>query len=263
MGDITVNSLTDAFCQLLTQRLALLIYIAVTSSAEVDALEGTSFLHTGLKYLSEAHFSVATHGESLSRSQLLYLIGLQVEGSLYHRTLTGQHYNFLIAVPESRSQSPRITHAEHLTASGEAAYHITTVKERRTRVQNIAHVDILLYEVGDVQAFKLSVQSDVIHALALSVQSVSHQFQHHISVAVDAGVMTFGHYLIEHIIGVGEVEVAAQTQVLGLPVVSAHEGMHIRKATLAGRRIPEVAHIYITSKWQILLHKGYIRQLLG
>ena len=35
VGDITVNSLTDAFCQLLTQRLALLIYIAVTSSAEV------------------------------------------------------------------------------------------------------------------------------------------------------------------------------------------------------------------------------------
>ena len=68
---------------------------------------------------------------------------------------------------------------------------------------------------------------------------------------------------MENLIHIGEVEIAAKTKVLGPPVVPAQERMYKRKATLAGGRIPEVAHIDVSCKRQAVLGISGIGQLLG
>ena len=47
---------------------------------------------------------------------------------------------------------------------------------------------------------------------------------------------------MKHLVDIRHVEVAAQTQVLGAPVISAQEGMHKRQSTLSRGRIAQVTH---------------------
>ena len=67
----------------------------------------------------------------------------------------------------------------------------------------------------------------------MGLAGIDHQFQHDIGIAIDTWMLPFLNDIFKYLIHIGEIEVAAQTKVLCFPVVSAHEWMNIRKATLA------------------------------
>ena len=83
---------------------------------------------------------------------------------------------------------------------------------------------------------------DVVDALTLAVKTVTHQFEHDVGVVVDAGMLPIGGDFIEHLIHIGEIEVATKTQVLGSPVVAAHEGVDMRESALACGGVAEMSH---------------------
>ena len=99
-------------------------------------------------------------------------------------------------------------------------------------------------------------------ALHLPVEPVPHQFQQDIGITVDAGALSLICQFLEDIPDVRHVEVAAHTEILGLPVVPPQERMDIRKATLAGSGVPEVAHVKLSRKEKVRFRKRNIRQLL-
>ena len=65
------------------------------------------------------------------------------------------------------------------------------------------------------------------------VQPMPHQFERDIRVAVDAWGLSLLNNLLEYLFDVRHVEVAAKTEVLGSPVITTQEGMHILKTALA------------------------------
>ena len=259
---IVVDSLQDRLGQLLAEFLALLIDVLVGTTAEIDALEGTSGITLLLHDALDAALTVFLNQEGGAWHQLLNFLSLQVEGGLEHRALTCQHHNLIILIIESRTDAPRVSHGEHLARTGDTANHITTIKVLHCGLEHIAHLHVVFDIVGDVEVFHLHRLGSHKVALHLSVEAVSHQLQHDVSIAVDARTLTFLGQLVENLIDIGHIEVAAKTEVLRLPVVAAQEWVNILDATLSGGTVSQVTHVKFASERQFLLGKLGVGKLL-
>ena len=55
-------------------------------------------------------------------------------------------------------------------------------------------------------------------------------------------MLPVGSDFIEHLIYIGEIEVATKTEVLGSPVVAAHERVDMRESALACGGVAEMSH---------------------
>ena len=96
--------------------------------------------------------------------------------------------------------------------------------------------------VGNIDARQTLCGGLLIQALHLAVQTVSHQFQGNVRVAVDTWTLSLGGQEVEHLVDVGHVKVTAKAQVLGAPVVAAKEGVNKCQSALAGGTVAQVAH---------------------
>jgi len=172
--------------------------------------------------------------QAIFRFQFLHVAYLQVECRLQHGALRGQSQHFVILVPEGGTYAPGVAHREHLAASRHATDDVAAVPQRRCCAEHVAHVDVLLDVAGDVASVQVVLQGNVEQALALAVQPVTQLFKQDEGVAVDARMLPEGGYGLEYLVDIGQVEVAAEAQVLGPPVVAAHKRMDKRKGTLPG-----------------------------
>ena len=87
--------------------------------------------------------------------------------------------------------------------------------------------------MSNVCAFQSFLFSLDEQAFYFPVQPMPHQFERDIRVAVDAWGLSLLNNLLEYLFDVRHVEVAAKTEVLGSPVITTQEGMHILKTALA------------------------------
>ena len=99
-------------------------------------------------------------------------------------------------------------------------------------------VDVL----GDIRTFEPHRVRLLIEPFHLAVQSVSHQFERDVRVAIDTRRLALLGKEMEDLVDVGHVEVATQAEVLGSPVVAAQEGMHILQSALPCGGIAQMAH---------------------
>ena len=106
---------------------------------------------------------------------------------------------------------------------------------------------MLLDVLRDVEVLESAFHSLLEAAFAFAVEPVAELLQQYERVRHHSRMLSLRRYRIEYLRHVRHVEVCAHAQVLRFPVGAAHEGMHIRKATLTGRRVPEVAHVYFSS----------------
>ena len=83
---IIVNGTQNGIRQLLTQFLTLLINLAVVSTTEIDTFEGASRIASLGNNLFQLHLTMTIDDESLTRLQLLDVIGIQIKRSLQYRT---------------------------------------------------------------------------------------------------------------------------------------------------------------------------------
>ena len=121
---------------------------------------------------------------------------------------------------------------------------------------------MVLDVVGDVGVLHLHRLSSHEVALHLSVQAVTHQFEHDVSVAVDTWTLTLLGQFLEDFIYVGHVEVSTEAEVLRLPIVTAKERMNILNATLASSTVAQMSHIEFAGKRKFFLSELGISQLL-
>ena len=257
---VAVHGAQDVVAQLPPQRLALAVDVAVASAAEIDALEGAGLHRLGSDDLLQPRLAVPPHAQCLSRLQFMDLLGLEGEHRLYDGALGRHHDHFVVPIPEGRTDAPRVAHGEHLAAARQATHHIAAVPQGRGGAQHVVHVDALFDIFRHSRALQSPAYGLGIQAFALAVEPVPHLFQHDVRVGVDARMLPLGRNGSKHFVHVREVEVAAECQVLGPPVVAAQEGMDKRKATLSGSGIPEVAHVHFTSKRQMAAREGGVGQ---
>ena len=84
---------------------------------------------------------------------------------------------------------------------------------------------MIINMVGDGGALHSLFAGFLIKPFHLAVQSVPHQFECDIRVAIDARRLALCRQKTKNFIDVGHIEVAAQTKVFGAPVVATQEGM--------------------------------------
>ena len=145
-----------------------------------------------------------------------------VEHGLDDGAFAGQDSHFLVLIPEGGADAPRVADGEGLPASGQAADDVAPVPFFARCTQNVGQLDVVFYIMGDVHAGQSLGFGDAIEAFHLAVEAVSHLLQHDVGVGILARMMLpHGGYLGEYLVHVGQVEVAAEGQVLHPPVVAA------------------------------------------
>ena len=90
-------------------------------------------------------------------------------------------------------------------------------------------------------------------AFSLAVESMTHQFEQRISVAVDTREHASRQHLLEYLVDISHIEVAADAEVLSLPVVAAQERMDVCESFLSGRGVAQVSHVELSGEGQMVL----------
>ena len=227
---------------------SLAIDVHVGASAEIDSLKGAGGEFLGLKNLFHAHPAAFVHEESLSGKEFVNGVCLHVKGGLDDGAFGGNDHDLVVFIPECRANAPRVAQRERLAGACDAADNISSVPNGRGKFQDVGEVDLVFNVACDIAVRQPKFLRLNETALTLAVQSVSELFEKDIGVRHHAGMLSLDSNLIENLLHVRHVEVRTETKVFGAPVVSSQEGMNIRKATLAGSRIPEVAHINFSCK---------------
>ena len=167
---------------------------------------------------------------------------------MQHGTLARQHRHFIVDVVESRANSPRIAHTEHLTRASHTADDIAAVEVVHRGLEHIAHLHVVLDVAGDIGVLKLHCLSSNEVAFHLAIKTVTHELKHDVGIAVYARTLSLLRNLLENLIDIRHVEVTAEAEVLGLPIVTTQEGMHVRHTTLTRGAIAQMSHIKLASE---------------
>ncbi len=263
MLHIMVYRFQDRIQQFLAQQLSFFINIHVASPAEIDTLEGTSFLLFRPVDLCQAHLSCLAHKDGLPRLQFIDASGRYIQGSLNDGTLRCQYHDFIVHVPEGRTNAPRIAHRKRFTATGHTADHIASIPLLARSLEDIAQVNAVFYGVSDIHAFQAFLLTFHIEALHLAVQTVAHLFQHDIRVGIFTRMLAVGSDTCENLIHIGHVEITAQCQILGTPVITTQERMHVGDTAFSGSGIAQVPHVHLSGKRKAFLSISGIMQLFG
>ena len=232
-----------------------MVNVTIRSATEVDALERAGRQRLRLEDLLHTQLTVSACDEGLPGLELHNFVHFEIEGGLQHRTLAGQGKNLVVLVPKRRTDAPRVAQHEGFAATRDAAHHITAVPHGGRLAEHVGHVDVLFDILRDVAIRQSQRLSRRKAAFRLAVQAVAQLFEQEISVAQHTRVLPFDGNVVENLLHIRHVEVRANAKIFGAPVVSAQKRVDIRKATLAGRSIPEVAHIDFPSKGNILAGK--------
>ena len=112
---------------------------------------------------------------------------------------------------------------------------------------------MVVYISGDVHAFESELLGVNEVAFGFAVEAVAHQFEQSISVAVDAREHALREHLLEYLVDICHIEVAADAEVLSLPVVAAQERMDVCESFFSGRGVAQVSHVELSGEGQMVL----------
>ena len=195
--------------------------------------------------------------QCLTGQQLVHLISLHVHGSLYGRTFRCHDNDFVVLVPEGCTYTPRVAYGKGLATTRDALDHVATIPNGTCGAQHIGHIEVLFYVFGNLAVLLAHQFGNAKHALHLTVEAVAHVLKQEVAVGKTTRMLALFYQFVIYLLVVDHREVAAESQVLGLPVVATEEGMHVGDATLARGRVAQVTHIELTGKRHV--HRSEIR----
>ena len=130
-------------------------------------------------------------------------------------------------IVECRTDAPRVTYGEHLARARQTTHHVATIIVFHGGTQHVGHLYVVVDIVGNVRTLQSLFLSLNKQTLYFAVQSVSHQFERDIRVAIDARRLTLCRQETKNLVDVGHIEITTQTEVLGTPVISTKERVNI------------------------------------
>src|SRR5574344_111822 len=102
--------------------------------------------------LRQTHVSRAVDKYGLSREEFGHLICCDVKHGLYDWSLGGEHHDFLVHIPEGGAYAPGVSYGEALSAACDATHDVASVPVFARLLQDMAHIDIVFYGMGDFQS---------------------------------------------------------------------------------------------------------------
>ena len=257
MVHIVVNGFQYVGYKFLTQQFTFPVNVHITAPAKIDALEGTRLHLARLIDLHGAHLAGLVDKHGLSGLQLLDGFDRNIKGCLYHGTFAGKHRYLVVLIPEGCTDAPWVAYGESLSAAGKSAHHVSPVPLLARSAQYVGKVDVVFYITGDVHACQPFRFGKVEEALHFAVEAMSQLLQHDVGIGIFARMLADGGNACEDFIHIRHVEVAAEGKILGTPVVSPEERVHVRDAGLSGSGVTQVSHIDLPCKGQHTL--GIVR----
>ena len=109
-------------------------------------------------------------------------------------------------------------------------------------LQHIRHLHMVIDIIGDIGALQALLLSLLEESLHLTIETVTHQFEGNVRVAIDTGRLTLSREERKNLVDVGHIKITTQTEVLGTPVVTTKERMHILQTALTRSGIAQMAH---------------------
>ena len=107
--NIAVNGFKHRFTKLFTKKLSLIIYVTITTTAEIDSLERASRIATLIKHIFNTKLAIALYKHGVTRLKFFNVFHLEIKGCLKHRTLTCQGNDFIVLIIERRADAPWVT----------------------------------------------------------------------------------------------------------------------------------------------------------
>ena len=177
MSEVAAQRIENRLRELFSQAFALLVDVAVGPAAEIDSLKGAATIRFLRDNLLPDDSSVLPDNHRLSGHQLRNLVGIEVERSLDDRTLARHHHHLVVLIAEGRTDAPRVSHSEHLTAPGQSAHHVPSVEMLHGCAQHVPHQDIVLDIGSDAGSLSAVGKCLLIKPLHLAVEPVTHQLE--------------------------------------------------------------------------------------
>ena len=247
--------------QFLSQQLTLFINVCIATTREINTLKRAGSLLTGFINLSSTNLPRFVDKECLSRLQFFNFLHRHIECCLNHRTFRCQNSYFIILIPESRTDPPRITNSERLTTSGQSADNISPIPLFTGRTQHIGKIDMLFNKTGDAHSRLPFRFCKIKEAFYFPIETMPYLFEHNISIGIFARMLSDSCNTGKNLIHIRHIEITAKGQVLGTPVVPSQKRMNIRNTGFSGGRVSQMSHIHFTGKGQGTFGKISIVQL--
>lgn len=119
-------------------------------------------------------------------------------------------------------------------------------------LEHILHLHVSVDVVCDILINQSQLLRFAEVTLYLAVETVPHKFEHDIAVAVDAWTLSLAGKLFKHLLHIGHIVIAAETEVLGSPIVTTEERVDIFQSALACSGVTEMTHIEFARKRYLL-----------
>ena len=233
-----VHGFEDRLDERPPQFLALTVDVHVGAAAEIHAFEGAGLHVLCRQYLLRAQPAAFVHQQGFAGLEFVHVLCFHVERGLNDGAFRCHHHYLVVLIPEGGPDAPGVAHAHHLAAARHAAKHVAAVPHGGGELEHVGQVDVVFDVARDVCIGKSLLHSLVEAAFAFAVEPVPELFEEDIRVRHHARVLSLHGYFVEDFRHVRHVEVGADAEVLGAPVVAPQERMDIRKATFAGSGIP-------------------------
>ena len=160
-----------------------------------------------------------------------------IQCCLYNRTFRCQHHDFFIHIPESRTDTPWVTYSKTFTATSQPTYHITSIPLRTGCLQYVSQINTVFNSMCNIHTLQTFSLTLIVKTLHFTVQAMSHLFQHDICIGIFTRMLSEGSNVSEYFIHICQIEVSAQSKILGTPVIATQKRMYIRNTTLSCCRI--------------------------
>ena len=261
--DVAIYGIEHLWHEQFAEAFALAVDVAVGTATEVYAFERASRIAALFEYALHAHLSAAVHEQRIAGLQLFDIVAFEVERRLQHRAFGCYGYELVVLVVERWSYSPRVAHREHLARPSESAHHVATVKVGHCGAQHVRHIHMVVDIARYVHAFESELLGINKVAFGFAVEAVAHQFEQSVTIAIDAREHTLREHLLEYLVDISHIEVAADAEVLSLPVVAAQERVYVCESFLSGRGVAQVSHVELSGEGQMVLCKLGIGEQFG
>ncbi len=117
--------------------------------------------------------------------------------------------------------------------------------------------------MGDIRMFQSLILGFHEIPFHFPIQTMPHQFEHDITIAIDARTLSLFGKIVEYLLDIGHVEITAKAKILRLPVVAAQERMYETQTSFSCRTITQVAHVHLTGERKRLTCIRSVSQLFG
>ena len=253
---VVVDRAQDRVGQARAEGLALAVDVGVVAARKVDALEGAAVAVLGRLGKGRVdHLAAAFDHQRVAGGNFAHGVIFGAENRLERDAFAGDGDDFVVLEIVARADAVRVAHDKAVAVADEARDGVAAVPLLGGGAEDFDGVELGGNAVGDFRAGHALVAQLAEDAGVLLVEVVADFLEHGLRVGVKNGVDAALDELLVEFVGVGEVEIAADHQVAGLPTAFAEIGVAGALVVAAGGAVAQVPEQDLAAELEVFLHR--------